>query len=509
MSVVNEKGYDFGNICRHCDQETVQPIECIVSGTIPKWAEGSYVYNGPGITKIGKASYKHCFDSASIIQKVTVSASGSASYMSRFLRSQAYKRNMKAGTITVGEFGTAPHVPDSEKGFFSKLRKMTDMESVLSDNAVVSIVNIAGKHYALGETPFMQELDIATLETKGRKSLYKEGGLMTQTPHPVKDKAGNSYIVGQSVTLTGPKYSIIKFPVDGSSPQTIAKLPTRWRLSPCYMHSLGITENYIILVEMPLAVSVSEIMSDMFNNLAFIDGMKWHQESVFVHLFDLRTQKPVRKKFTASPMFLLHIANCYEDANGSVVMDFPCYADSTVLHEMYINKLREPKGAKNKEFCDRFITSITRLVLPLNDNDSRTEIGVKGLPLSTTASFENPLVNPVYHRRKHRYIYGMGVSPNGADKGQVTKLDVETGEVKMFMEDQLYIADPIFVPRPGAADEDDGVLAVVCVRSDVYKFGCLVFLDAKTMTEVARVTYQPQAVVPMPMHGLYIPNTLP
>ena len=40
---------------------------------------------------------------------------------------------------------------------------------------------------------------------------------------------------------------------------------------------------------------------------------------------------------------------------------------------------------------------------------------------------------------------------NNESRVQVTKLDVETGEVKMFMEDQIYIAaDPIFVPRPGA-----------------------------------------------------------
>ena len=40
--------------------------------------------------------------------------------MSRFLRSETYKKNLQAGTITVGEFGTAPEVPPAQKGFFSK-----------------------------------------------------------------------------------------------------------------------------------------------------------------------------------------------------------------------------------------------------------------------------------------------------------------------------------------------------------------------------------------------------
>ena len=42
------------------------------------------------------------------------------------------------------------------------------MENLLSDNAVVSVVDIAGKYYALGETPFMQEINIATLDTTAR-----------------------------------------------------------------------------------------------------------------------------------------------------------------------------------------------------------------------------------------------------------------------------------------------------------------------------------------------------
>lgn len=502
--MMSEKGYDFGNICRHCEKETTDPIECSVTGSVPSWAEGCYIYNGPGLTKVGKAEYQHCFDSAAIIQKVKVS-SGSASYMSRFLRSETYKKNLQAGTITVGEFGTAPEVPEKERGFFSKLRKMTDIENIVSDNAVVSIVDIGGRVYALGETPFMQELCVDTLDTKSRRNLYREGGLVTQAPHPVKDREGNAFTVGQGVSLTGPKYNIVKFPADDSSPQVIARLPTRWRLSPCYMHSLGITENYIIILEMPLAVSVSDIMSDVFNNMAFIDGMKWHEDNVFVHVIDLRTGKPLKKKFTVSSFFQLHIANCYEDVSGNIVVDFPCYSNATMLHDMFIEKLRQPKGAKNKEFCDRFITSLTRLVLPLSDGDSRVEVPVKSVTLSATASFENPLVNPLYFRRKHRYIYGMGVCPDALDRGQLTKLDVETGAVKMFMEDTLYIAEPIFVPRPGSADEDDGVVAVFCVRSDELQFGCLVFIDAKTMTECARVCFTPHATVPMPMHGLFVP----
>ena len=50
---------------------------------------------------------------------------------------------------------------------------------------------------------------------------------------------------------------------------------------------------------------------------------------------------------------------------------------------------------------------------------------------------------------------------------QITKLDVETGELKTFSEDQLYSGDPIFVPRPGASDE---VCVQMCMVIYLYVF---------------------------------------
>ena len=38
---------------------------------------------------------------------------------------------------------------------------------------------------------------------------------MTLSPHPLKDSEGNTYIIGQGVGITGPKYNIIKFAPGG------------------------------------------------------------------------------------------------------------------------------------------------------------------------------------------------------------------------------------------------------------------------------------------------------
>ena len=45
--------------------------------------------------------------------------------------------------------------------------------------------------------------------------MYKDISLITMSPHPVFDKDGNGYTVGQGVGLTGPKYNIVMLPADG------------------------------------------------------------------------------------------------------------------------------------------------------------------------------------------------------------------------------------------------------------------------------------------------------
>ena len=46
----------------------------------------------------------------------------------------------------------------------------------------------------------------------------------------------------------------------------------------------------------------------------------------------------------------------------------------TVFHFYCFCYLQEEKGSSNQAFCNRFTTRVTRLVLPLSESDSRTEV---------------------------------------------------------------------------------------------------------------------------------------
>jgi hypothetical protein len=58
----------------------------------------------------------------------------------------------------------------------------------------------------------------------------------------------------------------------------ICSIPARWPLHPAYMHTFGITDNYFVIVEQPLSVSVPAVIKSHFLNEPLIANLKWYQD---------------------------------------------------------------------------------------------------------------------------------------------------------------------------------------------------------------------------------------
>ncbi|CAL4115505.1 unnamed protein product, partial [Meganyctiphanes norvegica] len=512
--------YDFTVLCRNCDKESPDAKLCTLTGSVPEWLSGSIIYNGPGLNKFGDDEYKHAFDAAALLQKFNISK-GDVTYANRYLRSKTFEQNSAAGKITKAEFGTpAP----ADKGMFSRLFDAMDTEKMFSDNTLVCVTEVNGKHYAMSETPFMTEIDTNTLETQEKVNINKLLGLMTQSPHPITDKKdGSTYTVGMAVGMMGPKYNILKFQAGENlkKAKVVASISSRWRMSPAYIHSLGMTENYVIVLEQPMACSVAEMTSNIVKNAAFIEGLQWHaSEPVLFHVIDRRTWKRVNTRYIADPFFFIHIANSYEDGDH-IVMDIPTYKDSSMLQSMFIKTIRDQKIKNDPEFGNSFKSYMHRVVIPLNTSGGGDNlISLEGSKCTATLKgtdvvlspvqlsdvpMENPTVNPKIKTLKHRYIWAMGPDPQGGDLGFVAKVDTSSGETTKFSEAGLYPSEPVFIPKPNSTDEDDGVIAVLCIKSGDEKCVLLLILDAASMQEVARGTCSTPGSIPIPLHGHFIP----
>ena len=76
-----------------------EPVPAKVTGSVPKWLNGSIMRNGAGQWDIedkpGKVeTVRHWFDGHSLIHRFNIN-NGEISYFNKFLRSDVYAKNVK------------------------------------------------------------------------------------------------------------------------------------------------------------------------------------------------------------------------------------------------------------------------------------------------------------------------------------------------------------------------------------------------------------------------------
>ena len=86
------------------------------------------------------------------------------------------------------------------------------------------------------------------------------------------------------------------------------------------------------------------------------------------------------------------------------------------------------------------------------------------------------------------------------------KVNVETGETLEWYEEDHYATEPNFLPRPGATEEDDGILLSTVLGGGDIQTSYLLVLDAKTMKPLARA--KSPHFLPYMSHGFAEPDPL-
>uniref|UniRef100_A0A182PPK6 Argininosuccinate lyase n=1 Tax=Anopheles epiroticus TaxID=199890 RepID=A0A182PPK6_9DIPT len=550
---------------RSCEQEIVEPIEGKVQGTVPEWLNGSLLRNGPGSLKVGDMMFNHLFDSSALLHRFNID-NGKITYQCRFLKSDAYKKNNAARRIVVTEFGTSA-VPDPCQTIFQKIAAVFNKPGVNnSDNAMISIYPFGDEFFAFTESPIIHRIDPETLDTEAKLNVSDYVGIVNHTSHPHVMSDGTVYNLGCSITKTGPAYTIICFPHGPGmfeNARIVASVPARWKFHPGYMHTFGITENFFVIVEQPLSVSVPTMVVSQIRNRPMAAALKWFEsQQTYIYLLDRDTGE-LRHTFHTEPFFYLHIINQYE-REGHVVLDICCYKDPAMLNCMYVDTMRNMQN--NPDYAKMFRGRPLRFVLPLDcsavrpkahghkSRQASTEAGGSwsdmwqnlssfsagdstdsGLVLQNLVQIEDSkataYVMPnrtifckpellcdlgcetprIYYERHlgrpYRYFYAISSDVDASNPGTLIKVDVVTKGKLTWCEENVYPSEPIFVPAPDPQSEDDGVVlaAMVWGREEQNRAGLLV-LDAKSFTELGRCEFVTPGPVPKCLHGWFQPS---
>jgi beta,beta-carotene 9',10'-dioxygenase len=443
--------------------------ELPLRGTLPAWLGGSLLRTGPSKFEVGRQRMRHWFDGLAMLHRFTL-ADGRVSYGNRFLESRSYKAAREQGQIAYGEFATDPC-----RSLFKRVQTLFT-SSALPDNANVNVVKLGERFIAMTETPLPVQFDGRTLQAAGVRP-YRTPGQLT-TAHPHLDRATGAML--NYAAKLGPRSSYRFFEVGPSArePRVLASLDVR---EPAYMHSFGLTERWLVLVEFPYVVNP---LSLVLSGRPYIENYRWKPELGTRFTLVDRASGAVGGHFRSDPCFAFHHVNAYDDGDETVV-DLCAYPDPTIIEDLYLDRLRAGKPISP--------ATLTRFRLAPGAQSVRGE-------RLAEEDIELPRIN--YGRcneRPYQYVWGNG----GGDSGwieQIRKVDTRRGESLAWSEPGCYPGEPVFVARPGAEREDDGVLLSVVLDADVGASFLLV-LDAADLSELGRALAPHH--IPFSFHGQF------
>lgn len=513
-------------------EETPLEVSAQVRGQFPKWLSGYLLRIGPGKFEFGKDHYNHWFDGMALLHQFRMEK-GTVTYRSKFLQSDAYKANSVQNRIMISEFGTLA-LPDPCKNVFERFMSKFELP-VTTDNTNVNYVQYKGDYYVSTETNFMNKVDIETLEKTEKVDWSKFIAVNGATAHPHYDSDGTAYNMGNSYGPQGSCYNVIRVPpakvdlgetIHGA--KVICSIASTEAMKPSYYHSFGMTSNYIIFIEQPLKMNLWKIVTAKIRGKAISDGISWEpQYNTRFHVVDKSTGQLLPGRYYSQPFVTFHQINAFED-QGCVVIDMCCQDDGRSLEVYQLQNLRKAGEGLDQVYNSAARAFPRRFVLPLNIGVDAPE-GENLSPLSYSSaravkqadgkiwcSHENlhhkdleeeggiefPQINyGKFSGKKYQFFYGCGFRHLVGDS--LIKVDVVNKTLKVWRKDGFYPSEPVFVPVPGANEEDDGVVLSVVITPNQKESNFLLVLDAKNFEELGRAEVPVQ--MPYGFHGTFVP----
>ena len=83
---------------------------------------------------------------------------------------------------------------------------------------------------------------------------------------------------------------------------------------------------------------------------------------------------------------------------------------------------------------------------------------------------------------------------------------MDSRDIITWKEAGVFVSEPVFVPKPHAESEDEGVLCVTLLNATSQSNVTLLILDAKNLQEVCRIKFSTEGSIAQALHGLFIPD---
>lgn len=472
-------------------------------------------------------AHTHKFD---IIPSDSESGATTVAYSSRRQSDDFVEHIKKQGWRSSASFGQKA---DPCVGIFAKAMAFFEPRrvtyNVLIQRNVPGVTSKAPSHSDSGiknmflatDTASIQEIDPNTLEPIGiteQRSLHPDLAGPFSCAHAQRDpETGDLYNYNLQ---PGPIPIYRFFRVQASTGATdilaTVKDPT---LSAAFIHSLFMTENYLVLC-IPtthfawrgLKILWDRQLLSAMKPFDKADLMKWI-------VVDRRHNKGVVGRFSTPAGFFFHSVNAFEEytyeddrKRTDICLDYIHYDSTDVMLGLSYDIILDHNGATKKHWIDseRYKTTNPRLVrqrfrIPLDMKASQASAATAEEVLSIPGPHagEMPVINAAYACRPYRYVFSAGIRGLATFVDSLVKTDLHTRDAVIWCGPKGHSpGEPIFVARPNATDEDDGIILSLVLDGSAEK-SYLLCLDAKTMTELGRA--EADFPISIGLHGIHNP----
>ncbi|MDJ0678708.1 MAG: carotenoid oxygenase family protein [Xenococcaceae cyanobacterium MO_167.B52] len=442
-----------------------------IEGTIPNALQGTLFRNGVGSLEVNGEKIGHPFDGDGMVCAITFDQ-GKAHFKNRYVHTEGYLKEQKAGKILYRGFGT------QKKGGW--LANVFDTE--FKNTANTNVIYWGNKLWAMCEGGKPYQLDPKTLDTIGEDNI---NGLLEEndrfSAHPkIIDNTFTNFGIRGVTTQT-----LVIFELDNQGRKV--KKHSHPLKDFAILHDMLVTPNYYIFIQHPFIVK----------GLPFLFGFKTIEECLDFNpkqptkfIIVSRHKKHKTEILKTKAFFGFHHCNAWEK-NGKI----------------YIESIRDDDFPKTQPGI--FDSEKVKI-----DDFPNGELWKFELNLFDKTVFaerieervcEFPSVHPSWIGKEHRYVYTNTVftpALNGPLQ-TIMKIDKHSKTKQLWNgSSREFAGEPVFVPHPNGIEEDDGWL--ISVVYDAAKHcSYLLILDAKNINkEVAKIYLKHH--IPYGFHGNWV-----
>ncbi len=426
-------------------------LDLAVTGSIPPGLHGRYLKMGANPVDPDLAG-QHWFLGDGMVHGLALRAGKALWYRNRWIRS-------RTAAAALGKAAA----PGPRRG--------------RNDTVNTNVVAIDGRAFALVEAgSYPVELSDTLEEQRYNPFDGTLGGSFSGHPH--RDPRTGEH---HAIAYDGNIGNTVRHVVVSDAGRVVRDVPVAVRHGPC-IHDAAFTARFVIVLDLPVTFSMRAVLG------GHVFPYRWnprHRPRV-----GLLPRQGLDADITwcdLDPCFVFHVANAYDDADGTVILDVIAYRTMFSSGGAGLDAL----GRLERWTIDPATRRIRRRVI----DDTAQEF-----PRIDDRTFGQP----------HRYIYTVSVPPDGDPQlfGATTlhKHDLLTGGrgVHQFRDDQVP-GEFIFVPASADAAEDEGwLLGLVIDRAaEATDF---TILDARRFEAPPVATVRLPHRIPPGFHGNWFPD---